>query len=51
MDPDCTMVVDQQVAVEVVEFELVVQMQCRGPMFGNPELFDELQVGIFILGL
>ena len=45
------MVVDQQVAVEVVEFELVVRMQCRWPMFGNSKLLDELQVGIFILSL
>ena len=51
MDPNGAMVVEQQVAVEVVEFELVVRMQCRGPMFGNPELFDKPQVGIFILGL
>ena len=45
------MVIDQQVAIEVIEFELMVRMQCRGPMFGYPELPDELQVWIFILGL
>ena len=45
------MVVDQQVAIEVIKFELVVRMQRRGPMFGDPELLDELQVGIFILSL
>ena len=45
------MVVDQQVAIEVIEFELVVRMQCGWPGLGHPELFDQLQVGILFLGL
>ena len=51
VDPGSAMLVDEQIAVEIVEFDLVVLVQGCWPLGGHAKFFDELQIEVFFLGL
>ena len=50
VDPGSAMLVDEQIAMEVLESNLVVQIQGRWPLRGHAESLDELQIRVLVLG-
>ena len=51
VDPGGTVLVDEKVAIEIVQFDLVIQGKRRWPLFRHPKLFDELEIWIVFLSL